>query len=58
MYAFFLILALFATRFLDCNGALSIDELERYAKYRQQTRNTFDSRIPQKIKPIGFVGDE
>uniref|UniRef100_A0A0N5AUZ9 Peptidase_M14 domain-containing protein n=1 Tax=Syphacia muris TaxID=451379 RepID=A0A0N5AUZ9_9BILA len=37
---------------------LDRQELLRYLKYQQDTRSTFDSRIDQSARPIGYVDEK
>lgn len=39
-------------------SALTREELMAHLKYKQETANTFDSRVPRPMKPIGYVAGE
>ncbi|VDM76749.1 unnamed protein product [Strongylus vulgaris] len=38
--------------------SLTREELLEHLKERQETRNTFDSRVPRLIRPIGYIDEE
>ncbi|KAK6732214.1 hypothetical protein RB195_016537 [Necator americanus] len=46
--------------FLIFHSAFSLtrEELVEHLKEKQETRNTFDSRVPRLIRPIGYVDEE
>ncbi|KAK5980736.1 hypothetical protein GCK32_011019 [Trichostrongylus colubriformis] len=43
---------------IDLAFCLTREELLEHLKEKQETRNTFDSRIPRLIRPIGYVNEE
>ncbi|CAJ0587094.1 unnamed protein product, partial [Mesorhabditis spiculigera] len=38
-----------------CEAELSRDDLVEFLRFKQETRNTFDSRVHQRVKPIGTI---
>lgn len=43
---------------IHCVLGLTREELVEHLKEKQETRNTFDSRVPRLIRPIGYVDEE
>uniref|UniRef100_A0A0K0DES7 Secreted protein n=1 Tax=Angiostrongylus cantonensis TaxID=6313 RepID=A0A0K0DES7_ANGCA len=53
-----MIIIVLAVLVADRTLCLTREQLLQHLKEKQDTRNTFDSRVPRFIQPIGYVDDE